>query len=476
MNRKLKKLSAFVAFLLMALLSSCSNAPKYADCIPDDSSVLVTFDVKQMAEQGNFENGTLKTKIQKLVDDESMSAEAKQKLKDVIDDPAQLGVDLRVPLLLAANVDAKSENLTMFAQLHSASKLKDFISAMAKDDESLKLQEKGELSYVALGDLVMAFNSDVLCMHKNESAEQAIADIEAMLAGDKSKTIKDSKSLDKLFSANGIVQMLVRGSLFNSLQKLSPYPTPTIAGLDYKDVDMLLTLESKKGAAVITSEYITESDKWKDYIKKSDELLQPIDDDMLKFASKNGFAMIMNFNGAKILDYLNANGLLKDMNSEQKNMLQAMKAVNGDVVLSFDAFDIRNSNISFGMFAKTTDDSLVKLLEPIFGRQATVGYSDNLSYCVMRGGKQPLQAAENAVEKGDIKGKLYCRFNFDMLKPIVGELYGGEAMGAKTVLDTFSTAELSYLGDGKIELAFYMHDSSKSPLEIFSDQIVSYMN
>lgn len=475
MNRILTNLTTLMVLALMTFVASCSNSPKYADLIPDDASVLMSVDVKQMAEQGNLGDGPLKAKIEKLIDDESMPAEAKEKMKAVLDDPAQLGVDLRVPLLFTIDANSPDAGM-MFAQLHSASKLKDFIETMSKSDEALKLQTKGDLSYIDNGTTVMAFNDDVMCVSFNSNEKVELADIEAIFAGERSKTLKDSKALKSLFDANGIASMLVMGNTMKAVQKYSPYAATMPDNIDYKDVAVLLSLESRKGAAVLTSEVITDSEQWKDYMKKSDDILQPIDNDMLKLASKDGFAMVMSLNGKKLMEFLNANGLLKNAPASDKKLVESLATINGGIVLSMEKFDIRNNNISMGIFAKTTDDSLSKEFGNGLGRLANVGYTDNITYVTLREGKAPLEAVDNPLTKSDVKGLFYCRFNFESLKPFVERSYGATAIGGKTLIDAFSTAELSYLGEGKCELAFNMRDTSKYPLEIVSDQISSYFN
>ena len=50
-----KNMAILVALVLVALLSSCSDSPKYLDMLPDDAITLVRLDVEQMTEQSNFE-------------------------------------------------------------------------------------------------------------------------------------------------------------------------------------------------------------------------------------------------------------------------------------------------------------------------------------------------------------------------------------------------------------------------------------
>lgn len=468
-----KNMALLVALVLVALLSSCSDSPKYLDMLPDDAITLVRLDVKQMTEQSNFEKGGLKDKMLKLVAEDNMPAEAKKQIEKVVKDPAELGIDLRVPMMVSVTAD---QEVTLFAEMHNADKLKDFIKGLNAEN-SKKLTEKDGFTYYYANRAMIAFNDDVFCFGAAESQteQEAIDKMKDLFSGKVTK-MKDRKDVQKLLASDGIAQMLIFGEALGSLPMAKQMTEMMPKGVNMKDASFLLNLSSQKGKASLSYEVITDSKEWKDYIAKSDEMVKPIDADYLEYISKDGFALMANCAGEKLLNYLQDSGMLNIMDGEQENIIKPfLSSLDGNIVVGIDKIDENSAKPSFVMYAKTKNDSFSKLANENFGTMGEIGYKDNTTYIIMSNTEKPMTPTKNGFSKGDVKGSLYCYVNFDLFKPVINMSSGMDAIIIKSVYDVFSTAELYYLGEGKCELTVSMRDSDKYPLEKISDYIVSEM-
>lgn len=251
-----KNMALLVALVLVALLSSCSDSPKYLDMLPDDAITLVRLDVKQMTEQSNFEKGGLKDKMLKLVAEDNMPAEAKKQIEKVVKDPAELGIDLRVPMMVSVTAD---QEVTLFAEMHNADKLKDFIKGLNAVN-SKKLTEKDGFTYYYANRAMIAFNDDVFCFGAAESQteQEAIDKMKDLFSGKVTK-MKDREDVQKLLASDGIAQMLIFGEALGSLPKAKQMAEMMPKGVNMKDASFLLNLSSQKGKASLSYEVITDS-------------------------------------------------------------------------------------------------------------------------------------------------------------------------------------------------------------------------
>lgn len=482
MTKYCKSMAMLIAAVMIVLLSSCSSKPKYESMIPDDSAVLIRLDVKQMAEQCNFEKSDVKDKMLKAVDGEGKSAEAKKVLKKVIEDPAELGVDLRVPVL--ACVSSKGDgSTTVFAEMHDADKLTQFINA-AGTQGSVKTHEG--LSFLYDNGVLLAYNDNVLCITtQNDSEERAVKAAHKLLGGEEASTISQSDDVDRLLSSDGIATFLIRGELYEMPELKSELAkTPMPKGLNLKDMSVLCDIQSKKGSVVCTVDLLTKSDAWKAYIDQSDKLLQPITDDLLQYASKKGMAMMANIDGKAWVSNVKDNPSFKALVGEEAGMAERvamaeklMSTVNGNMVVCINKLDMANNDIQAGCYVKTTDSSIADMAQPLLGTVAKVGYKDNTSYIAMTQATDPLQAVAEPFSKGDVKGKFYFYLDFSLFKGLASMARTGvQAMALKGVTDTFSNMEIVYLGGGKTEMTLNLCQADKYPLESLMEAVSANLN
>lgn len=471
-----KNMALVIALMLAVFMSSCSNSPKYADMLPDDSAVLVRLDLKQMAEQANYEKSALKDKMLNVISGENMSAEKKQCIKDIVENPEEIGIDLRVPLLISVSAEG---NTTLLAQMHDADKYKKVVEVANDESKDKGVKEKDGVYCTYYNGNLMAFNDDVMVVTelKGKTEDEAVEYAVSLLTGKENTKMAERDDVKKLFSADGIMQMLILGEGVASTPNFKAMADKLPKGLSIKDISYFLNLTSKKGSATLSYEVLTESKEWKEFISKGDKMMRPITADLLEYTSKNGFAMMANCSGKEILDYMQNNNLLDGLNAKQLDVIKPLlKSLEGNIVMGISELDERSFTPAMGLYAQTTDESFCNLLKDAFGRIANVGIKDNVTYVTMADNTEPMKPAANKFEKGDVKGSFYCYLNFDLLKPIAAKLRGGEALAMKTMADTFFTAELSYLGEGKAELTFNMRDTDKYPLEKLSKIVLENLN
>ena len=97
--KNLRKIA--ISVLAVLLFASCTNDADYANLIPDDAYVVAKFNVAQIIDKAdiNSDNSLTETLIDGIKDAD-LTAETKDKLTEIINNPAELGIDVRKPIYL----------------------------------------------------------------------------------------------------------------------------------------------------------------------------------------------------------------------------------------------------------------------------------------------------------------------------------------------------------------------------------------
>ena len=87
------------ALLLVGWFSSCSSVPEYGKMIPKDAVVVTCIDVEEAVKSSDL--GDLKPltdKFNKMIESSSLSEDKRIQLKQMIENPSELGFDLGQPM------------------------------------------------------------------------------------------------------------------------------------------------------------------------------------------------------------------------------------------------------------------------------------------------------------------------------------------------------------------------------------------
>jgi len=481
MGKRIRNLSFLAAFIAVMTMTSCKNTPKYVSMIPDDAVVVMRYDVKQIAEKSGAEgNDQLKNRLREMLTDTELSAAARDKMAKILDDPAEAGIDLRDPFVAYVSAENNMDGGAVLGTVYDAGKLEELLNTISKEAGTEAVKKEGDMWYYYGKDYILAFNDDVLYAKNIGYVEEkrAVADMAAVLSGEREYAMKDNKFLTQMFDRDGIMQVLVMGDIYNKVPEMAAAAKSMPEGLNMKDAAYLLDLTIDKGEATVNGEILTASGEWDDFIEKGDKLLKPISGDLLEYVSKNGLAFMLNCDGTKILSFLKENGLMAKAGKETTDMAEKMlSSIDGNIVIGVGRLNTTGLGIpEFSLYAKTKDSSISDLFRA-FLRKADIGYRDNVTYCLLGAQNEPFKAAQNPFGKDDVKGKLlYYYFNFSMLGDMAGAAKGDEAIIMNAAKDIFDYGEISYNGGGKAQMRITMRDKDKYPIEAVVEYAAKSMN
>lgn len=368
----------------------------------------------------------------------------------------------------------------MLGVVDDADKLTELLNSVA-ENESEKVKTKGDIAYVYEDENIFAFNDNTFCLKpvKGKGESEAAGEMTRLLGGEMNYTIGESDFVKKLLAADGVMQFLVNGEIYEAMPEYKSMMKQSLPeGADLKDVACLFDLSMDKGEATLKYEVLTASDVWKKAVEECDEVYKPISGDLLEYISADGMAFVLNCDGEGLFSYMDERGFAKIVG--ESNMQQAkslITTVNGDI-----AFDLHDADMSAGiptmaLYARTKTSAIADVLDPLARGMARVGYKDGTTYCLTGSGNEPFAAPANAMRKNDAKGKrMYFLFNFDMLQELAKVGNGQNAMIMATAAQVLEKAELTYEGDGKGEMRIAMRDKDKNPLEAITELVTNNLN
>lgn len=473
MRKSISCLSLVIMMIIMTM-TSCSDTPEYAGMIPDDAMLVMRLDVKKIVEKSGTENGQFKDKMLEMLDGEEISAGLRSKLKAIIDDPAESGIDLRDPIIVYMTNNGGKTGGGMLGSIRDADKLAELLQMISKEQGESELKTKDNLKYVYDKNFILAFNDDVLflnpdCGNDESEAVKTAGDILAGKATDGNGFVK------KLLASDGEMQVLVTGKAYETIPAYRTIIQQLPEGADLKDVACLFDLTTEKGKAEIAYGILTASDAWKEVLKKYEEAYNPINGDLLEYISKDGLAIVMNCNGEKLMTNIEAQGIEKTIG--KSGMLQARNIVttlDGNIAIDIRSFDMSSGMPDVSFYAKSKNSVIADMAGGLLGEMAKTGYKDGTCYCLTGERNEPFKAPADVLDNSDAKGKLfYMRFNFDMLQKAARNTRGTSSMAMFATSQILETAEMTYESGGKGKITVTLRDKDKNPLETLSELLLA---
>ena len=393
-------------------VSSCSKIPKSVKMLNDDAAVLIRIDVKQMAEKAGLskEKGAVEGWLSKL------SPEAQKKIREILDKPVKLGLDLRDPLFYSMTTKG---DYRLVGTVYDDDNFADFLNAVSKDAGFDKVKEKDGLKMVDIKGTLLAFDGDNFLITKSD------ADVKAIFKSDSKLT--DDEDFVKMCDREGDIQMLLKGEPLSKASQLDGELADMM-----EDMSFLSDVVFDKGEVVATTESLFKSDNAKKIYENYTAFVGDIKGDYASFFSKDGLAFFGNINGEKLYEYLNKMGYL-DMVKRMGGMPESeladlIKSVNGDFAMGIQALNSPvqgNVGGKGALYVGMSSDKLLRMLSEAFhwqevesgrylldvsGSDVSVGYKNGALYALASSAKdsvrqEPFANASNAFTKQEILGK-----------------------------------------------------------------------
>ena len=287
--------------IVALVLASCSKTPEYTKLVKADSDVLTRIDIKQFSEKCG-DNKDIADKLKGLLKEDNLKASTRTRLEAIIDDPAEAGVDLREPLVIAVNMDSGKETTEIVGTLLDKDDFKDLIECIANEKGDIKLKEANGISYLADEESILAFDDESFYFGLlNKAEDKMVAEVEKKFSGEMPNQLKDSKQWELLTSKDGVTQTLINGSLYD---KIPYFRFRKNINIKLDELAILTNVNLEKGMVSMEYEVITENEECKKMIADFDDMFPGIKGDFCQYVSSNGIVVAANINGEKVTENL----------------------------------------------------------------------------------------------------------------------------------------------------------------------------
>lgn len=447
--------------IVALVLASCSKTPEYTKLVKADSDVLTRIDIKQFSEKCG-DNKDIADKLKGLLKEDNLKASTRTRLEAIIDDPAEAGVDLREPLVIAVNMDSGKETTEIVGTLLDKDDFKDLIECIANEKGDIKLKEANGISYLADEESILAFDDESFYFGLlNKAEDKMVAEVEKKFSGEMPNQLKDSKQWVLLTSKDGVTQTLINGSLYD---KIPYFRFRKNINIKLDELAILTNVNLEKGMVSMEYEVITDNEECKKMIADFDDMFPGIKGDFCQYVSSNGIVVAANINGEKVTENLKGIEEAKDILSGAEKY---MKVLNGDITLGIIPMGGNIMDMNIALYLATKDNTLANELGGL-GKmiKCEAKYADGATAVVS--GNEPFTKAEPSVKSSEVSGKhLYISVNYDAIKKLDMEIADEYAM----IIDKADRLTLTYDGEGKGSVILYTKDQDKYPTEYLMQEV-----
>ena len=383
------KLSVKFSLLALAvlLLSSCSNKD-YLKVIPANASFVASVNLRSISEKSDFANSSLMDMLDKSMN--SMDNDNAELLQKYIDDPMATGIDLSAPVYVFYTED---ELFGVVMKVGSKGDLEDTLDKLRKSarGEMSRPKEKKGVMCGTIGEINYAYNGDALLLLMGTGYDSEVSDntLARMMNGD-GKSFVDTKGYDEITSVDDRDAALYIGLKnlpekmqrdFREYNQNSPLKTD--------DIELLFSLDCKKGAAVMSMKWWGRTkeaqkliDEAKDNARTIDgEYLGRVPDDLLLWVGCGA-------NGKKMLEMMKGNEQMRELMSKMNEMMDVdniVGALDGDLSFALSSsvlegyndfyYDYHRPDINFSFNAKV-DGAMFK---PAFNKMVSTMNDEGLT-------------------------------------------------------------------------------------------------
>ncbi|MGN1262426.1 MAG: DUF4836 family protein, partial [Prevotella sp.] len=458
-----------VLVMMVLMMTSCSDNAGYVNMIPDDTFCVLKIDVKQIADKINENGNVFSGKLEQMLAGEDCTPEVREKLKAILNDPAEIGIDFRQPILVCLSLKNGATRPMILAIVHDADKITELLKVTKIEDKDIK--SLNGMTYACHQGAIVAYNDDVLCVKSVEDADEAAtaAEVAKLLGGETKYSFGESEFGKKLFATEGLMQCLITGEVYSLMGQYMPEKPIFPKGVDMKDFAGIINITADKGKATMQYEYVLKSDELKAYIEKVKDAVKPIDDKFLNYISDKGLVLLANIDGEKYKELIKENAVQFSDQAEVMQMLDFLSIIKGNFALGLNGFSTYTiPNLS--VYSETTNSLLADLVKSMLGDKANVGYKDGVSYVLM-GGNKPFEKVNNSIHKGKMKDMcFYGHIDFQMIVSLMAMKNRNDMIGSMQAFTQYvKSIEMSVDKDLRFEMVLNMQDESKNPLAAIAE-------
>lgn len=500
------------ALLLVGWFSSCSSVPEYGKMIPKDAVVVISIDVEEAVKSSDL--GDLKPltdKFNKMIESSSLSEDKRVQLKQMMENPSELGFDLSQPMYFFLAGSMKTHG-GFVGGVDSKENLLKFINSLHTMGVCGSVKELDQISYVGINQAVFAFTEDwffVTSQSRSQENEREVVQMIASLAAQtKENSLASAKVFQSMHDREGFVHVLVLGSGYHSMmeklgntQELQMVEKMLPSNVKVADFAAVYDGVMKKGEGSLVVEILPQTSE-AEKVLETYNFYNKIDGTYEKYVPEDAlFYAIGNLNGKKYFSFLRE-ALEKSGtplgNEEFVSRVQTVvEAIDGDVAFCVDTKNMSNNLPNIKLFVTSKDKKWLSLVSDFNlagqleengtdqykmplryeGPYAYFGQQSQMAYLVVNPDGEPLQQVKNNVSvDGGLYG--YARFNFaPLLRMDLQSLLGlyqssQQVEMAENVLSLFDYVEVKIESRTKGVIRLVMKDKNQTPVQALYNELL----
>ena len=506
------KLSLAVIMIAMMLCASCTKKQDYMKLVPKEAAVVAQFDVADLLAQSSLaDNTTFKDLLTKEIDRGHMSDASKAKMKEVLQDPMAIGVDLTQPMVVFAWSAGGRDNFGYVAALSDADKFKETVElVLAEGGEDAKLQTTDGITYYMSYEGGVFFDENSVFLGnigKDQRPEAFASQIAATLKGDGKDSFGQTEDAKRLASCSGQVQVMVteQGMAYLANQ----LPVKELNGVKVTDFGMIADLRVTDGELALTYQAFSTTDAGAKYLAECDSHLADIEGSLCKYIPEASAAILANADSKYLLENVQKSGLLGNNPEIGEMFTKVLSSVNGEMAAAIYGSDPAGRKPEACFYVKTSDETIIDLAKETMGQaleptpDGALRFEEGHTFEVDSEGDRdyskkipvyvqfkqqdgtfgldwnmnpaPFKAADKPLSADVVKGKkLWIGCSAQLIKNVIATSFSHDekAQIANQFAEKFESLSCVYEGEGKVVFTLKMADPKANPLASVADKMV----
>lgn len=360
--KKTWKWMGSLAVGMLLVLASCGEKNPYTNALPKDAAMVVSLDVKEMAQKCAADAQTLQSVGTMMKS--SLQGSADALVDKLMEDPEESG--LRLTDRVYVFMMPQTEMTGLLVRMADKDKLEDLLEVLQRQGQCEAPADGDGCRWTVAGRGLMAWTDNAFLMLVGNGDPKDLQHRASMWLRQKDgEGYSGTPDFKKLEGADEDIALMASLNLMPK-QYLTMATMGLPADLKLQDLKTFSTLDFQDGKAVLEAETLTENKVYKDLLKKQAEVTGPLEGSYLKrFPANTVGWMSAHVDGGKAYDLLRENPTLRQEldNSMMPLDFEAIfKAVKGDVALAMPEMSFAPG---FIFYADVTNSEFMRTFEDL---------------------------------------------------------------------------------------------------------------
>ena len=361
-----KGIWGFALVAIVLLMASCSSESEYANAIPKDAAMVMSFDFKTMAEKSGINGKGGEKVVAKLTDalKSGLEGEAYKTAEKIIQNPSESGLSFTDKVYMF--ITPHSNAFALLAKVDDEGKVEALLEALKNEQICTELKSESGCTWTQMGTALCAFNKGTfLLMGSNKGDALSLkGSLLSLMRQDAENSYVKTTDFGKLASAKGEVVTVMNMSFIpNDITMQMRMGMP--ADLKLEDIKYLVSATFEKGKIVVKMETLIENKDLIAMYEKQSAVSALIKGAYLEYFPANTLVWAGgNINGKGIYDLLCENPTIRQALDNPMLPIDIegiFSSIHGDVAVGYNSL----SNNDLLIYADVTNKDFLQSFEDL---------------------------------------------------------------------------------------------------------------